>query len=82
MSYFHNSFSNKYTYDQVCFVGDDIVDIELIKKVGLSVTVPNSNYNGLTKSSDWITPRQGGFGAVRDVCDLIILANNDRKSNK
>tara|TARA_B100001769_G_C22099732_1_gene593553 strand:+ start:1526 stop:2074 length:549 start_codon:yes stop_codon:yes gene_type:complete len=79
---FHNSFSKKYTYDQVCFVGDDIVDIELIKKVGLSVTVPNSNYNGLTKSSDWITPRQGGFGAVRDVCDLIILANNDKKSNK
>lgn len=79
---FNKIFSAKYKLDEVCFVGDDIVDIELLKNVGLSVTVPNANYKDLVKHSDWITPRQGGFGAVRDICDLIILAKNDEESSK
>ena len=69
-------FSNKYSLKDVCFVGDDVVDIGLLKSVGLSITVPNANYNGLLKYSDWVTPRKGGKGAVRDVCDLICLAKN------
>lgn len=79
---FNKIFSAKYKLDEVCFVGDDIVDIELLKNVGLSVTVPNANYNDIVKHSDWVTPRQGGFGAVRDICDLIILAKNDEESSK
>ena len=79
---FKEKFSQKYSLDQVCFVGDDIVDIELMQKVGLSITVPNANYNKLTDYSNWVTPRPGGFGAVRDACDLIVLANNDKKNNK
>jgi 3-deoxy-D-manno-octulosonate 8-phosphate phosphatase (KDO 8-P phosphatase) len=58
------------------------VDIELMEKAGLSITVPNANYNKLTDYSDWVTPRPGGFGAVRDACDLIVLAKNDKKTNK
>ena len=79
---FKERFSQKYNLEQVCFVGDDIVDIQLMEKVGLSITVPNANYNKLTDYSDWVTPRPGGFGAVRDACDLIVLAKNDKKSNK
>ncbi len=57
--------------EEICYVGDDIVDIELLEYVGLSIIVPNSN-NILKKLKfDWITPRQGGYGAIRDVCDLI-----------
>ena len=78
---FSKNFSDKYQFDEVCFVGDDIVDIELLKKVGLAATVPNANYKNVIKHSDWITPRQGGFGAVRDICDLIILAKNDDESS-
>lgn len=79
---FEQRFSKKFSLEQVCFIGDDIVDIELMKKAGLSITVPNANYNKLTDYSDWVTPRSGGFGAVRDACDLIVLAKNDKKSNK
>ena len=57
--------------DEICFVGDDTVDIELLKYVGLSVIVPNSNYILTKLEFDWITPRNGGYGAIRDVCDLI-----------
>jgi len=73
---YEKKFSNKYSLKDVCFVGDDIVDIGLLKSAGLSITVPNANYNGLLKYSDWVTPRKGGKGAVRDVCDLICLAKN------
>ena len=73
---YEKNFSNKYSSKDVCFVGDDTVDIGLLKSVGLSITVPNANYNGLLKYSDWVTPRKGGRGAVRDVCDLICLAKN------
>ena len=57
--------------EEVCFVGDDTVDIELLKYVGLSVIVPNSNFILTKLEFDWITPRKGGNGAIRDVCDLI-----------
>ena len=74
---YHKTFAQHFNETDVCFVGDDIVDIELIKKVGLGVTVPNANYKGLHETSDWVTPRRGGHGAVRDVCDLIIMAKNE-----
>ena len=45
-----------------------------MKNVGLAITVPNANYNNVKKNAHWITPRLGGYGAVRDVCDLIYLA--------
>tara|TARA_B100001109_G_scaffold255403_1_gene258279 strand:+ start:7045 stop:7593 length:549 start_codon:yes stop_codon:yes gene_type:complete len=60
--------------DQVCFVGDDTVDIDLLKYVGLSIIVPNSNHILTKLEFDWITPREGGNGAIRDVCDLIYFS--------
>ena len=66
--------SRSLTNEDVCFVGDDVVDIELMKNIGLAITVPNANYNDVKKNAHWVTPRLGGHGAVRDVCDLIYLA--------
>lgn len=55
----------------ICYVGDDTVDIELLDYSGLSIIVPNSNKLLLEYQFDWVTPRSGGYGALRDVCDLI-----------
>ena len=74
-----DNFSQKYSYSQTCFVGDDIVDSNLLSKVGLSITVPNANYINHTTKPHWITPRKGGQGAVRDVCDLICIAKKSVK---
>ncbi len=74
LSDFKLNFLDKYKFKNVCFVGDDIVDIELMKNVGLSITVPGANYNHVKKYADWVTPRSGGYGAARDVCDLIYYA--------
>ena len=59
--------------EKVC-VGDDTVDIELLQYCGLSVIVPNSNPVLNLLNFDWVTPRQGGYGAIRDICDLIYFS--------
>ena len=60
--------------EEVCYVGDDTVDIELLKNVGMSVIVPNSNPILRDQGFDCMTERVGGGGAIRDVCDLIYFA--------
>ena len=60
--------------ENICYVGDDTVDIELLQNVGLSVIVPNSNPILNQLDFDWVTPRQGGYGAIRDICDLIYFS--------
>ena len=58
---------------QVCYAGDDWIDIPVLDRVGLAVTVPDAD--AVVKShAHWITPRPGGHGAVRDLCDLILAA--------
>ena len=58
---------------QVCYAGDDWVDIPVLDRVGLAVTVPDAD--AVVRShAHWITPRAGGHGAVRDICDLILAA--------
>lgn len=59
--------------EQLAFVGDDLPDISLLKKVGLSIAVADAHE--IVKSiSDIITARKGGQGAVREVCEWILKA--------
>jgi 3-deoxy-D-manno-octulosonate 8-phosphate phosphatase (KDO 8-P phosphatase) len=57
------------------YVGDDLPDLPLLRRVGFSVSV--SNAHGDVKSAcDFTTENAGGFGAVREVCDLILRARS------
>jgi len=59
--------------NQVCYIGDDVVDIPLMRKVGFSVAVADgSEY--VREAADYITFKNGGKGAVREVCELILKA--------
>jgi 3-deoxy-D-manno-octulosonate 8-phosphate phosphatase (KDO 8-P phosphatase) len=60
--------------ENVCYVGDDTVDVELLQYCGLSVIVPNATPILNQLNFDWVTPRQGGYGAIRDICDLIYFS--------
>ena len=66
----------KYKLDwiNVCFIGDDINDNEVLKKVGLAVT-PNDGISENKKVVHLITGKKGGAGCVRELCDLIIKFN-------
>ncbi len=59
--------------EEVCYAGDDWIDIPVLDRAGLSVTVADAD--ALVRSRvHWITEHGGGKGAVREICDLILLA--------
>jgi 3-deoxy-D-manno-octulosonate 8-phosphate phosphatase (KDO 8-P phosphatase) len=71
---FEEILQNKsFNYENIAFVGDDIVDIPLLKRVGFSVAVANATED-VKKCVDYITKKAGGDGAVREVCELILQA--------
>lgn len=55
---------------EMAYIGDDIFDIPLIKKVGFGATVPEA-VDEVLEVADYVTRRGGGIGAVREVCDYI-----------
>ena len=59
--------------EQICFIGDDIIDITVLKEVGFAVAVKNAR-SEVKKEADYITEAQGGNGAVREICELILKA--------
>ena len=68
----------KVTLAQVCFVGDDLVDLSLMKKVGLPVAVANAARE-IKEVAGFITKRAGGHGAVREVAELILKSQDKWK---
>ena len=60
--------------EQVAFMGDDLPDISLLKKVGVSIAVADA-HESVKKSVDIITHKKGGDGAVREVCEMMLKAN-------
>jgi len=59
--------------EEVCYVGDDIVDLPLLKRVGLAVAVANAHHLLRPHVHYW-TQRDGGRGAVREAIELILTA--------
>lgn len=57
--------------DEVCFVGDDLVDLCMMKRVGFPVAVFNAAAE-IKRAAAYITIRLGGRGAVREVAELIL----------
>lgn len=55
----------------IFYMGDDIVDIELLKRAGISASVPNAP-EYIRNFADIVTEKAGGQGAVREICDLIL----------
>ena len=62
--------------NEVCFIGDDIIDIPILEKVGFAVTVPNAP-KYISNYSHYTTLLEGGKGAVREVIDLLIESRGD-----
>jgi 3-deoxy-D-manno-octulosonate 8-phosphate phosphatase (KDO 8-P phosphatase) len=61
----------KLSASEVCFVGDDLVDLCLMKRVGFPVAVFNACLE-IKQAARYITLRQGGKGAVREVAEIIL----------
>lgn len=65
--------SDKYgiPMEEIAYVGDDINDLEVLKSVGLSCTVNNAQ-NIIKEQVDYVSPYNGGDGAVRDIAEKIM----------
>jgi 3-deoxy-D-manno-octulosonate 8-phosphate phosphatase (KDO 8-P phosphatase) len=61
------------TADQVGFIGDDVVDLPILTRVGFAVGVPNGRPDVISRAHH-ITQASGGRGAVREVCELLLKA--------
>ncbi|MDD5155359.1 MAG: HAD-IIIA family hydrolase [Candidatus Omnitrophica bacterium] len=57
--------------EQICFVGDDLVDLGLMKKVGFAIAVFNACPE-IKQAASYVTLRYGGRGAVREVAESIL----------
>ena len=60
--------------DQVAYMGDDVVDLPVMRKVGLAIAVSNAHPLVL-RHCHWQTPRAGGRGAARDACEMLMEAH-------
>jgi len=58
------------------YVGDDLPDLPVLRYAGFSVAVANATAP-IKAYCDYTTTRAGGFGAVREVCDLILEARGE-----
>ena len=63
------------TPDEIAYIGDDIPDLACILHVGLGIAVHDA-HPAVVAKSDYVTFIDGGFGAVREVCDLIMQCQN------
>lgn len=62
-----------FSHEQCAFMGDDVVDLPPMRRCGLALTVPAAP--ALVKQhAHYVTAREAGHGAVREVCELIMQA--------
>lgn len=59
------------TRDQVCYIGDDLLDLAVIKAVGMGVAVADA-VEDVRHAATYVTSVRGGQGAVREVVELIL----------
>ena len=58
---------------ETAYVGDDVVDLPVMRRVGLAIAVQDAHPLVRTHSH-WQTPTGGGRGAARDVCEMLMEA--------
>ncbi len=63
----------KLSRDAAAYMGDDVVDLCVMRHVGLAISVPQSPQL-VREHSDYVTRASGGHGAVREACELIMSA--------
>jgi 3-deoxy-D-manno-octulosonate 8-phosphate phosphatase (KDO 8-P phosphatase) len=59
--------------NETAFMGDDILDLPIMRQAGLAITVKDANF-AVKPYVDWCTESLGGQGAVREVCDFLMQA--------
>lgn len=64
--------------NDIAYVGDDINDLEVIQNVGFGCSVPNGT-ELVKKAAKYVSVKEGGHGAIREIIDLIVEGKYDSK---
>jgi 3-deoxy-D-manno-octulosonate 8-phosphate phosphatase (KDO 8-P phosphatase) len=64
------------TYEQVAYVGDDVIDLPVMRKIGLAVAVADAHVL-VKQHAHWQTTAEGGRAAGREVCEMIMQAQGN-----
>ncbi|TAK77516.1 MAG: HAD-IIIA family hydrolase [Gammaproteobacteria bacterium] len=67
------------TDQQIAYMGDDLIDLPLLRRAHLAITVPQAP-DIIKQHVDFTTEKKGGKGAVREVCELIMNAQGHYES--
>lgn len=57
--------------EQSAYVGDDVVDLPVMRRAGLAVAVRDA-HPLVAEQAHWVTTNAGGRGAAREVCELVM----------
>jgi 3-deoxy-D-manno-octulosonate 8-phosphate phosphatase (KDO 8-P phosphatase) len=66
-------------WDDICYIGDDVVDLGALKRAGVAVAVANA-IDEARDMAHYVTKAHGGHGAVREVIRLILVAQDKWQS--
>lgn len=64
--------------DEIAFMGDDLPDLPIMRKVGFSIAVADA-HESVMEEADMVTHANGGAGAVREVCEKILKSQGHWK---
>ena len=80
---FYDSLKIKYNLkdENIAFTGNDLVDLGVMKQCGFAIAVPDSP-KSVIKTADYVTRKGGGFGAAREVLDMILEARDIDEENR
>ncbi|KTD47966.1 hydrolase [Legionella quinlivanii] len=78
-SYYHLKEELQLDDEAIAYCGDDLPDLCVMSRVGLSIAVANAVVQ-VKEISHWQTKKEGGHGAVREVCEFILSAQNKLES--
>jgi len=67
------------THEQAAYVGDDVIDVPIMKECILPIAVADA-HNSALSAAKWVTNNKGGKGAGREVCDLLFEAQGVMKN--
>ncbi len=59
--------------NEMAYVGDDLTDVVCMRRVGFAIATANARVEVKAKAH-YVTSSSGGFGAIREVCELILTA--------
>lgn len=79
--YYHLKVKYKLSDENIAFMGNDLVDLGVMKQCGFAIAVPDSP-DSVLKAADYVTKKSGGFGAAREVLDMILEALGINEENR